>query len=262
MSDFTTALAARSSWFTGAAVAAWALVLAGAWLGLWRLGVWVVPMIALTVVTVAAAKAWAGWRRERFIREAPLPAFLPRKLREHYPHLTLRDAELVARGLRQFFIACNRVPGQYVAMPSKVVDVMWHEFIVHTRAYQAWCQHALGRFLHHTPAEAPGASARRNDGLRRAWYWACREESINPRRATRLPLLFALDTKLDIPGGYRWAPDCRDVAAGNQGVYCGGDLSGDSLAGDGEGFGGCDSGGGHAGGDGDGGGDGGGCGGD
>lgn len=88
---------------------------------------------------------------------------------------------------------------------------------------------------------------------------ALRRPTIRVRGA-RTHNLKAVD--LDIPGGYRWAPDCRDVAAGNQGVYCGGDLSGDSLAGDGEGFGGCDSGGGHAGGDGDGGGDGGGCGGD
>lgn len=52
-------------------------------------------------------------------------------------------------------------------MPSQAVDVLWHAFILHTQAYQGWCQNALGFFLHHTPAEALGAQARHNDGLRR-----------------------------------------------------------------------------------------------
>ncbi len=39
-------------------------------------------------------------------------------------------------------------------MPSQVVDDAWHEFILFTRAYQQYCNKALGRYLHHTPAEA------------------------------------------------------------------------------------------------------------
>ncbi|MBC7548123.1 MAG: hypothetical protein H7224_05700, partial [Polaromonas sp.] len=46
------------------------------------------------------------------------------------------------------------------------------------------------------PAEALGQKADRNDGLRRAWFLACRDEAINPEASTRLPLLFALDAKL------------------------------------------------------------------
>ncbi len=41
-----------------------------------------------------------------------------------------------------------------VAMPSQVVDVAWHELILHTRLYQHVCRKGLGRFLHHTPAQA------------------------------------------------------------------------------------------------------------
>src|SRR5690606_25879947 len=141
-----------------------------------------------------AAGAWLQSRRERLIREGPLPQFLQRKLREVYPHLTPKDTELVERGLRQFFLASSRSGRkQFVSMPSRVVDAMWHEFILHTQAYRDWCQLALGRFLHHTPAEALGGDARRNDGLRRAWFWACKDEAIDPRQPTRLPLLFALD---------------------------------------------------------------------
>ena len=125
-------------------------------------------------------------------------------------------------------------------MPSRVVDAMWHEFILHTKAYQAWCRYSLGWFLHHTPAEALGKKAQNNDGLRRTWFWACKDEGINPHAPTRLPLLFALDAKLHIANGFTYASNCADINQKNSngGVYCGTDFSNDSYAGDAEAFGG------------------------
>ncbi len=238
---------------------AWVLVLglalllaAGSVLRWWRLGAMFWPMV-LAFVLAGLAGAWARWQRERLVREGALPQFLKRKLREAYPQLSAKDAELVERGLRQFFLACLRSQKHFVAMPSKVVDAMWHEFILHTRAYRDWCDLALGRFLHHTPAEALGTQARVNDGLRRAWYWACRDEAIQPAAPTRLPLLFALDAKLAIAGGYAYLPDCAAARAQGDATWCGTDLSDGGYAGDADGFGGMDS----SGGDGDGG-----CGGD
>jgi hypothetical protein len=212
-------------------------------------------------------KIWCRWQRERHLREAPLPQFLKRKLRETYPHLSGKDCDLVERGLRQFFLACLRSNKLFVAMPSRVVDALWHEFILHTKAYQDWCSLTLGWFLHHTPAEALGAKATNNDGLRRAWYWACRDEAIAPKVPTRLPLLFALDAKLQIENGFHYRPDCNDIqrkseAGGNGGVSCcGTDFSDGSFSGDADGFGGADASGSSEGGGGDAGGDGGGCGG-
>jgi hypothetical protein len=166
-----------------------------------------------------------------------------------YPQLSDKDVYLVERGLRQFFLACLRSRKAFVAMPSKAADAMWHEFILHTQAYKDWCELALGWFLHHTPAEALGQRARSNDGLRRAWYWACRDEAINPKAPSRLPLLFALDTKLNIAGGFSYQADCRDIrrkseagGAGGSGVYCGASFSDDSYSGDAGGFGGLESG--------------------
>lgn len=212
---------------------------------------------------VALLSLWVRWQREKFIREAVLPQFLKRKLRETYPHLSGKDVDLVERGLRQFFLACARSNRKFVAMPSQVVDVMWHEFILHTRAYREWCDCALGWFLHHTPALVLGAQANPNDGLRRAWYWACRDEAIRPDAPSRLPLLFALDAKLQIANGFHYAPDCRGIArkntAGADGgtTYCGTSFSDGSFSGDADGFGGADA----SGDSGDSGGDGGGCGG-
>lgn len=145
----------------------------------------------------------------------------------------------------QAWLLCLRSRKQFVAMPSRVVDAMWHEFILHTRAYRNWCDLALGRFLHHTPAEALGRRAANNDGLRRAWYWACRDEGINPRQPTRLPLLFALDAKLRIEGGFHYVPDCTApapaAAQDGSAVHCATGFSDGSASSDAGGFGGFDS---------------------
>ena len=124
---------------------------------------------------------------------------------------------------------------------------MWHAFILHTRAYKGWCDNALGFFLDHTPAEVLGKKARHNDGLRRAWYWACKDEAINPRTPSRLPLLFALDAKLDIPGGFHYAPDCANLGPGKHPhhdggrTYFGTSFSDGSFTGSADDFGGMDS---------------------
>jgi hypothetical protein len=236
----------------------------GTWTGFWKPSVFISLFFFACFAGIALLTFWARWQRDRLIREAPLPQFLKRKLRETYPSFSSKDCELVERGLRQYFMACNRSSGKFVAMPSKAVDAMWHEFILHTKAYEAWCALTLGRFLHHTPAEALGRKADRNDGLRRAWFWACKDESINPRKPSRLPLLFALDAKLAIAGGFSYLPNCHDINRksdhnGSDGAsYCGTSFSDGSAAGEGDNFGGAE---GSSGDGGDGGGDGGGCGG-
>jgi len=135
----------------------------------------------------------------------------------------------VAQGMRQFFLAYLKSGQLYVSMPSQVVDDLWHEFILHTREYEAFCKQAFGGLLHHTPAAVIGKkTAKKADAaLRRCWWYACREENIFPKNALRLPLLFALDAKLDIADGFHYVVDCTAVRrAGSDGmIYCGGDFA-------------------------------------
>lgn len=222
-------------------------------------------LITVTVVlAVALAIIWAGRRalqRQAHIREFVLPPGLFQKLQLRHPQLTTKDCQLVAQALRQFFMAYLRGGRRPVSMPSQVVDDLWHEFILHTRNYERFCRQAFGRFLHHTPAVVLNGQQASDAGLRRCFWWACREENINPRQPTRLPLLFAIDRKLAIAGGFHYALDCHALretgrAAGDgMVVYCAGDISSSTGSG-GDAFG--DG----AGGGGDGGGDGGGCGGE
>lgn len=193
-----------------------------------------------------ALNQWALSVRRQFIRDASFPNFLKKKVMDAHPGLSERDVELVFRGLRQFFMAHLRSQRKFVAMPSKVVDTAWHEFILHTKAYEQWCQAAFGRLLHHTPAEVLGRDPKRNDGLRRSWFWSCKEESIDPRKPSRLPLLFALDGKFNIEGGFSYVPDCKAIEQqSGSTAYCGTDFSAGSdsggASGDADGLGGSDA---------------------
>jgi len=220
----------------------------------------VVLIVLLTVLLVLLALVWRALRRARradFIRQYTLPQGLFEKLRARHPQLTLKDCQLVAQALRQFFLAYLAGGCRPVSMPSQVADDLWHGFILCTRHYEAFCRQAFGGFLHHTPAVAMGGEKRSNEGLRRCWWQCCRAENINPTGPTRLPLLFAIDTKLNIAGGFRYAPDCGPLRAqsGDGGatvIHCGGDFGSASVDGCTDGFGDGSSD------DGDGGGDGGG----
>jgi len=203
-------------------------------------------------------------KRDAYIRTYMFPPAVFEKFHERRPALDVKEQQLVARGLRQFFLTYHKSGYRRVAMPSQVVDDFWHEFILFTRDYKKFCDEAFGQFLHHTPAVKLGAVRSDNEGLRRVWWFACIEENINPRKATRLPLLFAIDRKLGIGDGFVYSLDCRrapaEVAQGSAGGTQCAEAFGDSgVDGSTDGFG-CSSGGSDGGSDG--GGCGGGCGGD
>lgn len=229
-----------------------------------------IPLIIVAViVSIAVLALWRSWRRSvraDVIRRYTFPPGLYEKLRKRRPELGLKDCQLVGQALRQFFLAYMKGGCRYVSMPSQVVDDLWHELILYTRHYDAFCKNAFGRFLHHTPAVVLGKNRQNNAGLRRVWWLCCREENIDPRKPSRLPLLFAIDKKLNIAGGFEYSPDCRNLRGATDSQtgstpYCGGDFSSSDFDGSTEGFGdGADSG--DSGGDGGGdGGCGGGCGG-
>jgi hypothetical protein len=205
-------------------------------------------------------RAWER-RRERadYLAAFHFPLTVSRKVKATYPHLTDAQVARVLEGLREYFAICAMANGRLVSMPSQVVDVAWHEFILFTRSYADFCQATLGRFLHHVPAEAMQAPRQAQDGIKRAWRLSCARAGIDPRAPAALPLLFAIDQELAIPDGFKYSLDCSKLApaGGGCGGGCGGYCATDIGCGGGCG---ADSGG-DGDGDGGGGGDGGGCGG-
>lgn len=166
--------------------------------------------VAVATITGGALVAFQ-LRRRRIARLATFqfPDHIVRKVQAAYPHLSPAECEQVMAGLRQFFAVAAAARGRRVAMPSQAVDEAWHAFILSTREYRDFCRQALGRFLHHVPAEAMVSPTKATEGVRRAWRLACREEGIDPKAPDRLPLLFALDARLAIPGGFTYVLDCQ-----------------------------------------------------
>ena len=198
-------------------------------------------IITLILSLTMIMRRWRLGVRADFIRTHTFPPALYEKLRKRRPELSLKDCQLVERALRQFFLAYLQGGRRYVSMPSQVVDDLWHELILYTRHYDGFCKKAFGRFLHHTPAVVLGRNRQNNSGLRRIWWLTCREEKIDPRKPGRLPLLFAIDKKLNIADGFVYAPDCRSLQRGDSSAggtpYCGGDFSSTDFDGLTDGFG-------------------------
>jgi len=201
----------------------------------------IASILIVAIATYVIGGKLRAARRADYIRSFSLPIGLYDKLRKRRPELTAKDCQLVGNALRQFFMTHLKSGHRFVAMPSQVADDLWHEFILYTKHYDEFCRQAFGRFLHHTPAAVLGSASQANSGLRRCWWYACREENINPRKALRLPLLFALDAKLKIADGFHYLASCdvvrRQAADGNSAIYCGSDFGSSSFDGSTDGFG-------------------------
>jgi hypothetical protein len=194
-------------------------------------------------------------RRRIYIESYSFPSALREKLEAH-PDLDLTGSQVspVLDGLRSWFVACLYADGKTLGMPSRAVDVAWHEFILLTREYQAFCDEAFGYYLHHSPEETMDEAMPAT--LRRTLTTLERDPAVPGY--VGIPFLFALDGELGIEDGQTWTPEDIDSLR-SSGETDGSDGFGGSFGGEGgsggdggEWFGG--DGGGFSGGDGGGGG--------
>ncbi|UGY92258.1 glycine-rich domain-containing protein [Streptomyces gobiensis] len=85
----------------------------------------------------------------RTLISAGLRATLVANMRENFPKLTKERAE---RGVGQMlaFVAASACTAEPLS-PSPLVDDFWHAFLLHTKAYQDFCERTFGTFVHHQP---------------------------------------------------------------------------------------------------------------
>jgi hypothetical protein len=50
------------------------------------------------------------------------------------------------------FLYVSQQPGIFIPDELLILDEMWHNFILFTKEYHAFCHHHFGRFVHHQPA--------------------------------------------------------------------------------------------------------------
>jgi hypothetical protein len=135
-------------------------------------------------------------RRRAFIQSYEFPSALADKLREHFDDE--RRVNMALEGLREWYLACLSAPGEVLGMPSKAVDVAWHEMILMTRAYHWFCEQAFGHYLHHSP-EAVMEEPMRVSLARTLSVLEAQSLSL-----AGVPLLFAVDGELGIEDGFFW----------------------------------------------------------
>jgi hypothetical protein len=100
-----------------------------------------------------------------------------------------------------------------VAMPSKSVDEIWHNAMLHSRFYEKLCAERAGWFIHHDPGPLPCSQTARTrdqaetelDEIARAWVGSCLREGLDWRDDS-LPSLFIADRLAD-PSGFHYSSD-------------------------------------------------------
>ena len=187
-------------------------------------------------IIIIAGVAWFGyrvWKRQEqkrqlaFIESYTFPSMLLERVKKQHDYLSDEDLEKVVEATKDYFYICNLAKGKMVAMPSEIVDVLWHEFILFTRAYEKFTKQALGRFLHHVPTEAMEDPKKAQEGIKRAWRIACAKEEIDPSYPQKLPRLFAIDKQLGIKGGFMHELNCsyNKSSANKSDGYCGSHIA-------------------------------------
>lgn len=200
----------------------------------------------LTRVQVAWLRRTAR-KRERFIAGYEFPDYIWKRVRRRIPEADEADLHLVERGLREWFICCAWRGRNVLGMPSGAVDEAWHEFILDSLAYTAFCEKAFGGYLHHTPDEA--MSSPMDNALAetvRAW-----DRSVAGQSGESV--LWDLDEQLGIEkplgvsglqlAGVRASAATAPMGAPYAGGCGGGDSGGGDAGGGGCGGGGCGGGG-------------------
>jgi hypothetical protein len=132
--------------------------------------------------------------RRRYIESYEFPATLRARL---VAELGSRTAARVALdGLRSWYLTCLYADGELIGMPSRAVDVAWHEMILMTREYHAFCERAFGGYLHHSPDSTLVTPM--PDLLARTL-------AISDRHELGLSM-FSADANAGIADGYVWEP--------------------------------------------------------
>ena len=110
-------------------------------------------------------------------------------------------------------VARQAASNQMLAMPSRGVDVLWHEFILREEDYGQFCEAVYGTRLNHVPESSmsPSASMELNGpAMARTFAMACIDEGIRPDHPDRLPVLFTVDDRMDIADSTHWDLDAEE----------------------------------------------------
>ena len=155
-------------------------------------------------------------RGERFIVAYEFPPHIERGVRRKHPQLTDDEWVTVESGLREWLVCCAWRGGATLAMPSRIVDDAWHQFLLDSVSYVDFCRQAYGEYLHHIPDEGvPSDAGERMTQTVHAWdrsrLGTKRGESV----LWDLDENLAIPDPLGMPAEFRRAVRARYAAVGS-----------------------------------------------
>jgi len=112
--------------------------------------------------------------------EAP---FLIEKLLKERIVDTQEEGEALFSEVKKYLVMCKAAPDVLWNVYSARVDKVWHEFVLFTREYAAFCQRFFGEYLQHSPSNAPKPEGTNNSG---------RQESTFPAFQSQYEALFGM----------------------------------------------------------------------
>jgi len=180
----------------------------------------VIILVAIGVYLWKQAEKRKVKKQLAYIENYTFSPAIFKRVHEKHKYLNKQGLKKVEGALRDYFYICSLANGKMVAMPSEIVDVAWHEFILFTREYEHFCKNAMGRFLHHTPTEAMVNPTSAQGGIKRAWRLACSKAKVDPNKPKKLPQLFSIDKTLKIRGGFTYNLNCKGKGKGTNSGYC------------------------------------------
>jgi hypothetical protein len=191
-----------------------------------KAGVIVLILAALSIYFFIKSKKQT--QNFAYIDEYAFHSGVVKRFTQTRPELSPEEVSTVVLALKDYFKIHNRAAGKFLSMPSQVVDVLWHEFILFTKEYDTFCKGAIGHYLHHVPSEAMQDKKVASDGIKNTWVYACELEEINPKNPTKLPRLFLLDKKFNIKNGFYYTRDCSSSTGA---AYCASHIDGSGSSG-------------------------------
>lgn len=77
------------------------------------------------------------------------------------PQLESADALMAIKLYKRFLWLVYKFGDKYPIVPTKEIDEVWHNHILHTKHYHEDCQKIMGRFIHHTPSDGSEADTQK-----------------------------------------------------------------------------------------------------
>lgn len=96
------------------------------------------------------------------------------------------------------FLHLHKTYPDTTLVPGKMVDIVWHEHILHTQNYTDFCQEVFGSYLHHEPKDLSAKEAYSSDATHELYektfgysppkaYWSDSVPSAPPAKPTSVP---------------------------------------------------------------------------